>query len=220
MTKAIVWFRQDLRLSDNSALFNACRDCDEVIPVFIDDSVDKDISQSVSALGSASRAWLHNSLMSLSDDLKKENSSLIYKQGNALNVLQEIVKETNATHVYWNRCYEPEIRKRDEEIKSTLKQTVEVKSFKGNLLLEPWEGLKQDGTPYRVFTPYWKALTKEYVLTKPLSTPDDFKKPKSWPSTLTVDDLKLLPQSPIPRWDQKMMDHWEVGEIATFLYRA
>ena len=214
MTTAIVWFRQDLRLSDNSALLNACQDCDEVIPVFIDDSVDENISQSVSALGSASRAWLHNSLISLNDDLKTENSSLIIKQGKALIVLEELIKQTNATHVYWNRCYEPEIRKRDEEIKTVLKTSVNVKSFKGNLLLEPWEGLKQDGTPYRVFTPYWKALTREYVLSKPLPTPDDFKIPRTWPSTFSIDDLNLLPQSPIPRWDKGMMDYWQVGENA------
>lgn len=214
MTKAIVWFRQDLRLSDNSALFNACRDCDEVIPVFIDDSVDENISQSVSALGSASRAWLHNSLISLSVSLKKEDSTLILKQGKALDVLEDLLRQTNATHVYWNRCYEPEIRKRDEKIKATLQSSATVKSFKGNLLLEPWEGLKQDGTPYRVFTPYWKALTKEYVLTKPLPVPAEIKKPQSWPSTLSLDELKLLPQAPIPRWDKEMMDFWDVGENA------
>ena len=167
MTRAIVWFRQDLRLSDNSALFNACQQCDELIPLFIDDSVDENISQSVSALGSASRAWLHHSLKSLNADLVAENSKLILRQGKALDVLKAVIAETEATYVYWNRCYEPEIRERDELIKTTLKQSVTVQSFKGNLLREPWEGLKQDGTPYRVFTPYWKALTKDYVLTKP-----------------------------------------------------
>lgn len=214
MTTAIVWFRQDLRLSDNTALFNACSECDEVIPIFIDDSVDESMSQSVSALGSASRAWLHNSLASLHSDLKKENSGLIFRQGKAIDVLQEIIKETAATDVFWNRCYEPEIRKRDEIIKTTLKESVNVQSFKGNLLLEPWEGLKKDGTPYRVFTPYWKALTKEYVVIKPLPVPNDLKSAQTWPSSLSLDDFKLLPQEPIPRWDKKMMDYWQVGETA------
>lgn len=214
MKIAIVWFRQDLRLSDNAALVNACEECDEVIPVFIDDSVDEDISQSVSALGSASRAWLHNSLGSLRSDLQSQGSDLIFRQGKALEVLQSLIKETEATHVFWNRCYEPEIRKRDELIKTTLKSAVTVKSFKGNLLLEPWEGLKQDGSPYRVFTPYWKALIREYVLTSPLAIPDDLNKPKNWPSSQTVESLSLLPVSPIPRWDKGMMSHWQVGESA------
>jgi len=214
MTKAIVWFRQDLRLSDNAALFNACRDCDEVIPVFIDDSVDENISQSVSALGNASRAWLYHSLHSLNSSLKQDGSSLIIKQGKALDVLLDLIKETQATHIFWNRCYEPEIRQRDEIIKTNLKSSLTVKSYKGNLLIEPWECLKQDGTPYRVFTPYWKALTKEYVLTKPLATPVIFKKPQTWPSSLSVDELHLLPKAPVPRWDKKMMGHWQVGELS------
>ncbi len=61
----IVWFRQDLRLSDNSALHRACEECDVVIPVFIDDP----LNESISSTGSASRAWLHHSLESLSSDL-------------------------------------------------------------------------------------------------------------------------------------------------------
>jgi len=214
MTRAIVWLRQDLRLSDNDALHTACIECDEVIPVFIDDSVDETMSQSVSALGSASRVWLHHSLTSLSKDLTVHNSTLIFRQGKALEVLQELVEETQATHLYWNRCYEPEVRKRDEIIKSTLKKSITVQSFKGSLLYEPWEGLKQDGTPYRVFTPYWKALTKDFVITTPLSTPVDFKAPKTWPTSVTLASFNLLPKAPVPNWDEGMMSHWQVGETA------
>jgi len=214
MNRAIVWLRQDLRLSDNAALYTACNECDEVIPVFIDDSVDEGMSQSVSALGSASRAWLHHSLSSLSADLKEQHSVLILRQGKALKVLQNLIEETQATHVYWNRCYEPEVRKRDETIKSTLRTSVTVQSFKGSLLLEPWEGLKQDGTPYRVFTPYWKALTKDFFITKPLPIPVDFKTPQTWPSSLNLDEFNLLPSAPIPNWDKDMMSHWQVGENA------
>lgn len=214
MKRAIVWLRQDLRLSDNTALYNACNECDEVIPVFIDDSVDEAMSQSVSALGSASRVWLHHSLMSLDADLKHQGSALVLRQGKALEVLQNLVEKTQASHVYWNRCYEPEVIKRDEVIKSTLKQTINVQSFKGSLLLEPWEGLKQDGTPYRVFTPYWKAMTKDLVITQPLPIPVDFKTPSSWPSSISIDQLALLPSAPIPNWDKGMMSHWNVGEDA------
>ncbi|MGK0270097.1 MAG: deoxyribodipyrimidine photo-lyase [Cocleimonas sp.] len=214
MKRAIVWLRQDLRLSDNTALHNACNECDEVIPVFIDDSVDEEMSQSASALGSASRVWLHHSLISLNNDLQEQHSTLILKQGKALEVLQSLIEETKATHVYWNRCYEPEVIKRDELIKSTLKKSINVQSFKGSLLLEPWEGLKQDGTPYRVFTPYWKAMTKDLVITKPLPIPVDFKAPKNWSSSIDLDELDLLPSTPIPNWDEDMMSYWKVGESA------
>ena len=214
MKRAIVWFRQDLRLSDNSALFNACNECDEVIPVFIDDSVDAVISQSSSALGRASRVWLHHSLKSLNADLQTHKSTLVLRQGRALDVLETLIKDTQATHVYWNRCYEPEVRERDEQIKSTLKKSITVQSFKGNLLLEPWEGLKNDGTPYRVFTPYWKALMRDYVITTPLPIPDNFRPSETPPESLALNDLDLLPSTPTPNWDKGMMAHWQVGETA------
>lgn len=214
MKRAIVWFRQDLRLSDNSALHKACMDCDEVYPVFIDDSVDESMSQSVSALGSASRVWLHHSLVSLIKDLKSQESSLILRQGKALEELQDLIKETKATHVYWNRCYEPEVRQRDEAIKTKIKSIVTGESFKGSLLFEPWEILKSDGTPYRVFTPYWKMLTKQFVATQPLTTPMNLKAPHSFPITLSVEALKLLPSAPTPRWDEAMIAHWNISEDA------
>ncbi len=209
-TRAIVWLRQDLRLSDNTALHQACMECDEVYPLFIDDP----LSESISRIGSASRVWLHHSLGSLSSDFNSHKSKLILRQGESLAVLTEFIKENKATHLYWNRCYEPKVRKRDEKIKSTLQNQLEVKSFKGNLLLEPWQVLKLDETPYRVFTPYWKALTQKLILSTPLPTPSDFKPAKDWPSSLKLEQLELLPQLPIPRWDKDMMSHWQVGETA------
>jgi len=200
MRRAIVWLRQDLRLSDNEALHTACHECDEVIPLFIDDSTEESITQSTSSLGCASRVWLFHSLNSLITDLNRKKSSLVLRQGNALNVLQTLIEETKATHVYWNRCYEPEIRKRDEAIKTQLKKALIVKSFKGSVLLEPWENLKQDGTPYRVFTPYWKALMKKLELTRPLSTPHDFKTPNTWPKSIELNIFNLLPSSPVPSY--------------------
>jgi len=206
----IVWFRQDLRLSDNAALHRACEECDVVIPVFIDDP----LNESISSTGSASRAWLHHSLESLSSELALHKSKLILRKGDSLAVLSELISETKATHIYWNRCYEPKVRKRDEAIKATLKNQLEVTSFKGNLLLEPWQVLKKDDTPYRVFTPYWKALTQKLMLTAPLETPSDFKPTQEWPKSLKLTQLNFLPQAPIPRWDKSMMSHWRVGESA------
>ena len=210
MKRAIVWLRQDLRLSDNAALHYACDECDEVYPVFIDDDTD----QSMSNIGSASRAWLHRSLQSLSADLTSKNSRLILRQGNALEELEQLMAETQATHIYWNRCYEPEVRKRDEQIKATLKKSIDVKSFKGNLLLEPWHVLKQDDSPYRVFTPYWKMLMQKMMLSTPLTIPPEFKTPENWPKSLRLNEMGLLPKSPTPRWDENMMSYWQVGESA------
>ena len=208
MKRVIVWFRQDLRLNDNEMLSVACSECDEVIPVFIDD----DQQQSISHTGSASRVWLHHSLQQLMSELQQHNTRLILKQGDSLSCLQQLIEEVQATHVYWNRCYEPAIRQRDAVIKSTLKQTLQVQSFKGNLLFEPWNILKHDGTPYRVFTPYWKAMQQRLMPSLPLSVPSSMKPTAVWPDSLSLNDLHLLPSS--PRWDEGMMAYWNVGESA------
>ncbi|MCL4108025.1 UNVERIFIED_CONTAM: hypothetical protein GTU68_017053 [Idotea baltica] len=172
------------------------------------------MNQSVSALGSASRVFLHHSLVSLNTDINAQKSALILRQGKALEILQQLVKEIGATHIYWNRCYEPEVRQRDEEIKSSLKSLVMVESFNGSMLFEPWEILKGDGTPYRVFTPYWKMLTKEFIGTHPLSIPLNLKPPQNFLDSLLIEDLNLLPRAPIPRWDEAMISHWEMSEDA------
>lgn len=210
MKTAIVWFRQDLRLQDNHALFHANQECDEIIPVFI---ADKD-SQSISNLGRASQVWLHHSLKNLGDNLAKLGSPLIFSHGDALDELNKLCNEVNATHVYWNRCYEPEIRKRDEKIKATLKQNLTVKSYTGNVLVEPWENVKQDGTPYRVFTPFWKSLLQKPFIPKPLDTLHSLKSTAKSPKSLSLDELNFLPPEFIPKWDETMIKYWQVGEDA------
>ncbi len=208
--RGIVWFRQDLRLADNAALVRACEECSEVIPVFICD----DNLESMGRIGGASQVWLHSSLKSLASDLREKGSKLILKKGKALTVLEDLIASTQATHLYWNRCYEPSIRKRDEAIKTKLKASMKVQSFKGNLNFEPWEVLKKDETPYRVFTPYWKKSLLEERKPLPLPTPIDLKAMKSMPASLSLESLDLLPSHPIPDWHTPMMSRWNVGEKA------
>lgn len=207
MTTALVWLRQDLRLADNPALYQACRACEHVIPVFIDDPLPTSISQ----LGAASRVWLHHSLQALDTHLQTLGSRLILRQGAALPVLQQLIASTGATHVYWNRVYDPASLARDKHIKETLKQTCEVHSFNASLLNEPWEVLKADGTPYKVFTPFWKAMLKHGIQHLPLPIPERMVAPANLPDSLPVDALGLLPTI---RWDTEMMTHWQVGETA------
>ncbi|KAG1707792.1 Deoxyribodipyrimidine photo-lyase [Nymphon striatum] len=99
--------------------------------------------------------------------------------------------------VFWNRCYEPSTR---------------------NLLFEPWEVLKQDGTPYKVFTPYWNLMQKELVIENPLSLDRSIKAPQQFPKYLSIDELKLLPSKQSPslklKWDKSMISYWKVGELA------
>ncbi|WP_298609416.1 deoxyribodipyrimidine photo-lyase [uncultured Thiothrix sp.] len=207
MTCALVWFRQDLRLADNPAWWEACCSCAQVIPVFIDDPTPTSVSQ----LGAASRVWLHHSLASLDKALQAQGSRLILRQGSALAVLQTLIQETGATHLFWNRCYDPASLARDKQIKATLKNELLVQSFNAALLREPWQVLKHDGQPYKVYTPFWKALLKTGITQELLPEPHTIPKPSQWPNSIALKDLQLLPKM---RWDQEMMQTWQVGELA------
>ena len=146
---AIHWFRQDLRLTDNLSLEEAA-EFDAVLPIYI---LDDENSQEFK-MGSASRWWLHNSLQSLNESLDGKLS--IYSQNPEI-VIQELLKKYEVKAVFWNRCYEPWRIDRDIDIKAYLDdKNIENKSFNSHLLWEPWEISKDDGTPYRVFTPYYK----------------------------------------------------------------
>ena len=154
----IVWFRQDLRIHDNPALAYAAKTKSPLIFLYILDEQTKPWQ-----LGQASRWWLHHSLKALNETLcKKYNTSLILKKGSPLAILQSLIKTTNAKAVFWNRCYEPHFIARDKEIKTLLqKHHIEVHSFNGALLKEPWECLNQSKLPFKVFTPFWKNLQKQ-----------------------------------------------------------
>ena len=146
---AIHWFRQDLRLTDNPSLYEAGK-YEYVLPIYILD----DESAGFFKMGSASRLWLHHALTSLNHSL--ENSLTCY-QGEALQILLRLVDVLPVKAVFWNRCYEPWRMKRDKKIKQQLQgKGIFTSSFNGSLLWEPWEINKADGTPYKVFTPFYQ----------------------------------------------------------------
>jgi deoxyribodipyrimidine photo-lyase len=145
----ILWFRQDLRLEDNPALCAAVEQ-GRILPVYILD----DVNAGRFAMGGASRWWLHHSLSALQRDLQ---GHLRFFKGDASEILSGLMKKTGAQGVYWNRCYEPWRIARDKAIKTALKeQGADARSFNGSLLWEPHEVLKEDGTPYKVFTPFYR----------------------------------------------------------------
>ncbi len=211
MEIGIVWFRQDLRLSDNPALHAACQSCDVVVPLFIDDPNEHTLSQ----LGAASRVWLHHSLGALNESLNAFDNSLRIAQGNSLDVLNEVSSQVKATRLFWNRCYDPASIKRDKKIKQQLVH-LKPESFNALLIDEPWNTCKADATPYRVYTPYWnmrsQSLPGDKPLAKPRQIPDVNKSvSKKLLIGCTLDSLALLPRRD---WHIAMMSHWQVGEKA------
>ena len=177
---AIVWFRQDLRLADNPSLMQAVEAHPSVIPVYIHSQREEGDWPA----GGATRWWLHHSLESLSRDLSKRGSRLVLRTGNALEVLRNLIDETGAKAVYWNRRYEPAITARDQIVKSELRHDgLTVESFNGSLLFEPWEVATKTGGPYQVFTPFWKACLAKPIVAVPLEAPQSIPGITSWPDS-------------------------------------
>ena len=197
----IVWFRQDLRLSDNPALYEASKQADKkIIPLYILD----DENAGPWKIGGASRVWLHHSLKALNESL---NGKLIIKKGDAKKVLADLIKNESIDAVYWNRCYEPWRIKRDEDIKQNL--GVECKSFNGSLLWEPWTIKNQQGGPYKVFTPFYrKGCMNAPAPREPISKPNPINLQEDIQSD-GVDSLELLPKI---NWHRNMANHWTIGE--------
>jgi deoxyribodipyrimidine photo-lyase len=130
--------------------------------------------------------------------------------GEPLAILSQLAQENDVSRVYWNRCYEPQSIERDGLIKSSLKQAgLEVKSFNGALLWEPWQVLKKDGTAYKVFTPYYRrGCLQQPAPRKPLAVPLNMQLLKL-KNGLSVAGLSLLPEI---GWDKKMREHWDISE--------
>jgi len=202
MEKALIWFRQDLRIEDNPAWARAVKQGRAIIPVFIwSPEESKDWSP-----GAASRWWLHHALEDLKRQLEETGHKLILRAGDSLQVLEVLLAETGANALYWNRCYEPDRMRADGIIKSRLKdQGVEVWSGNSSLLREPWTVTTGTGNPYRVYTPYAKSClrTKD---PDPVESqlPDTVL--EDWPGSLDLEELSLLPAH---QWAEGLAAEWD-----------
>ena len=201
----ILWFRQDLRLQDNPAYHAALESGSPILPVFILD----DDNAGLWKRGAASRWWLYHSLSSLNKSL---NGTLAIFRGDATKIIPELVEAACAHAVFWNRCYEPWRIARDSKIKTALEQSsIAVKSSNASLLYEPWTVSKDDGTPYKVFTPFFrKGCLGRGEPPVPLGLPHHV--PTFFPrlkQSLHIDDLDLLPSI---KWDKGFHDIWTPGE--------
>ncbi|QWU98576.1 cryptochrome/photolyase family protein [Francisella salimarina] len=197
---AIHWFRQDLRLADNPALHQASQ-ADETITIFILDENQE--------IGGASKLWLHHSLNSLNKSL---DNKLHFFRGNPLKIIKKLVKENNITDFYWNRCYDKYRIDRDTQIKQFLQeQNINVSSFNGSLLIEPWQCKKGDGTHYKVYTPFYKELIRIRKYRSNIAKPC-FNSLKKLETAADLSSLKLL--EPKLSW-QNIIDQWQIGEVAS-----
>jgi len=189
-TTAIVWFRRDLRLADNPALDHARSHFDRVVPVYIHNPE----AEGDWAPGAASCWWLHHSLAALDERLRQRGSSLIIASGDTEAELVRMIRACSADAVLWNRLYDPTLVRRDKTLKKCLRDDgVEAESFNAGLLFEPWEIVKKDGSPYLVFTPYWKQMQKQWRSVGVSPEPRQLNSSSRLPASLKLEQLKLLP---------------------------
>lgn len=155
----IFWFRRDLRLNDNKGLFEALNSEAAVLPVFI---FDKNILAELPANDSRV-SFIHKLLADINQQLKDHNKSLAVFLGTPETVFKKLIKENNITAVYTNHDYEPYAQTRDEAIHQLLADNnIELKSFKDQVVFERNEVVKDDGSPYVVYTPYMKKWKERF----------------------------------------------------------
>lgn len=193
----LFWLRRDLRLTDNAGLYHALKEHSQVLPVFI---FDTNILSKLDDKADRRVDFIHQTLAQLKKDLEAKGSSLLVLYGDPI----AIYKELQPIAVYTNHDYEPYAQERDGSIKTLLeKRGIAFKTFKDQVIFEKDEVLKDDGTPYTVFTPYskkWKAkLNTFYMKSYPVEKYSDHfiqTKPFDFPSLEEIGFVKTDTQFP------------------------
>lgn len=219
----IVWFRQDLRLADNVALTRAVEAGAPIIPLFVLD----DGAAGEWALGGASRWWLHNSLVELSGRLADLGVKLVLRHGSSAQIVPALAREVGARAVHFSRQYEPWATSLEAAVHAELAKgdgSIEVRRFPGALLKDPGEIRTKDGRPYKVYTPFWRALIASGEPRKPLPAPTRLAAYKGDVKSEQLSDWNLLPKK--PDWAGGLHETWTPGErgaharLETFLEAA
>jgi deoxyribodipyrimidine photo-lyase len=205
----ILWFRRDLRLTDHPALVAACRQGQPVIPVFILDEESAGHRQ----LGGATRWWLGRSLAALADDLRRLGSGLVLRRGKSLDILKQLVSETGATALHFNRRFDPPGLALDKVISDALRADgIDVIDHDANYLHEPWQVRTAQGDPFKVFTPFWRRLAEQYAPPPALAVP------RLTPNGADLPGSEALAQFRFERpWSAGFADSWQSGSAGAQL---
>ena len=156
---SIFWFRRDLRLHDNVALFNALKSGEKVLPIFIFDTSILDKLPK----NDARVSFIIKELRSMNEHLKSFDASIDILHGKPIEVFESLIKKYQIASVFTNQDYEPYAIRRDQEILELLKsENINFNSFKDQVIFEKNEITKKDGNPYVVYTPYSKKWIEAY----------------------------------------------------------
>lgn len=200
----IFWFRQDLRLNDNLALTELTIKCKNILPIYI---LDKNAD-----IGSASKWWLHHSLLSLDKSLRKKKSQLYLFNAVPEKILVYLTNKYNIKNVYWNRLYDKYSINRDIIIKKKLKKlNIDVLTFNGSLINEPWNIKNKTNSFFKVFTPYWNKCIEEIDTIKLSKSPNVINTmPLNISNTVQLKELNLFKKD--LKWTSIFNSYWTPGE--------
>ncbi|PWR18566.1 cryptochrome/photolyase family protein [Zavarzinia aquatilis] len=197
----ILWFRRDLRLSDQQAVASAASSGRPVIPLHILDET----------MGGAARWWLHHSLAGLHRDIAALGNRLVLRRGPATEVIAGLIAETGAEAIAFNRSPDPAVAASDEALARRLRQAgIEVITSDGGLLFEPGGIRTGTGQRFRVFTPFWRACRAAPPPAWPLPAPEALPAPSTPVAGDKLDDWCLLPTA--PDWARGFAPCWQPGE--------
>ena len=200
----IFWIREDFRIENNPALSFATQNHDNVIALYIYNNNDFDNKRE------AQKWWVFKSLETLKKELSDYKINLEIVKGDELEIFSKFNKKDKLS-VYWNKIYEPDVIAKGKKIRDLfIKNEINYKYFKGNILNEFQEITKNDGTPFKVFTPFWrnaeqvylnKPLSKNYIVKKKTKKISFFKK--------CIEPNDILPKK---NWYKKFEKYWKVSE--------
>ena len=155
----IFWFRRDLRLDDNHALFKALKSGYDVLPIFIFDSnITNKLNQNDHRLN-----YINNVLDGLNKRLSENKKKIYVYKGNPIEIISKLIIKLKIKEIYLNKDYEPYARDRDDKIeKLCVANNVSYNSFKDHVIFEEDQIVKKDGTPYVVYTPYSRKWIEKF----------------------------------------------------------
>lgn len=210
---SLCWFRRDLRIEDQTALFYSLQQEEQVLPLFI---FDRHILDALEEKNDARVTFIHQQIANLKAFFEAQGSSMLVKYGHPEQIFQELVQEYTLQTVYTNRDYEPYAQSRDSQVEALLREkNIPFLSFKDQVIFEPGEIVNGSGEFYKVFTPYSKNWLEKFRTTRvqPLPTANWKNLVQTAPLPMpTLVDMGFAPSAleiPSSKLDEEIVRHYE-----------